>query len=364
MSQTYNPLDQLAKLTDTYQTSGGQATHLSYTYTYNAQLPQTLTDQTGDVTTYTYDALNRLTDASTTGSDGATGYTTTYAYDALGRLDQADTAGPSDYAYTLDGDGNITRIDANGTSTSYAYNPGNEICWSYAGASTAGCSSPPTGANGYSYGPDGNQTSNGNGLTATYNPIGQTTSITRNATTTDYSYLGATESELISEGSATLHEDILGVAGQTTGSNTTYYSRTLTGRQVDERTTSATYDYLYDPNGSVIGLVDSKGHLVDQYAYDPYGNQTTLANQSPTRSATTTPTTPSRARPHPPRLLQPRRRALHPARRSDRTQRPQRNQPIPVRPRQPRQRSSNQPGRGSPRHRCRSYPGRPPARSG
>ncbi len=49
----------------------------------------------------------------------------------------------------------------------------------------------------------------------------------------------------------------------------------MTGQQIDERGPSATYDYLYDGNGSVVGLTDSTGHLVNQYAYDPYGNKTT-----------------------------------------------------------------------------------------
>ncbi|MGH3602071.1 MAG: RHS repeat-associated core domain-containing protein [Pseudonocardiaceae bacterium] len=254
----YNSLDQLTKVTDTYKTAAGQAAHLSYAYTYDGTLQQTMTDQAGNQTTYSYDALNRLTQAQT-----ANGSTTT-----------------ANYAYTLDSAGNILKQAASGTgvtasTTSYAYNPANQICWSYQGSSTAGCSSPPTGASIYSYDADGNQTSNGSGLTMTYNALDQMTSATTGGTTTNYSYLVQGQEEIVGDGTTTRQNDQLGLASQTTGSHTTYYTRSLTGAQIDERAPSGTYDYLYDGNGNVVGLVDSAGHLVKQYAYDPYGNQTT-----------------------------------------------------------------------------------------
>jgi RHS repeat-associated protein len=44
---------------------------------------------------------------------------------------------------------------------------------------------------------------------------------------------------------------------------------------------SGTYNYLYDGNGSVIGLTNSQGQLVNQYAYDPYGNRTSSSGTAP-----------------------------------------------------------------------------------
>ena len=256
----YNALDQLSKVTDTYKTSTGQAGHLSYAYTYAGSLQNTVTDQAGNQTTYSYDALNRLTDAKTQNGGGTT---------------------TNDAAYTLDPAGNLLKQTTNATTTSFAYNPGNEICWSYSGSSTAGCGSPPSGAHAYSYDADGNQTSNGNGLSTSYNALGQTTSMTSGGTTTNYSYLGQGQDELVGQGSTSLQNDQLGLAGQTTGTNSTYFTRSLDGSQIDERTPSGTYNYLYDGQGNVIGLTDSSGHLVNQYAYDSYGNKTTNTGSTP-----------------------------------------------------------------------------------
>jgi RHS repeat-associated protein len=260
----YNGSDQLTKVTNTYKTSTGTLAHLTFTYAYTGSLVHTLTDQASNVTTYSYDTLNRLTDART-----VNGTTTT-----------------AEYNYTLDPAGNLKKQAVSGSTvtastTSYAYNPGNEICWSVASASTNLCNSAPAGAHTYSYDADGNQTSNGNGLTATYNGLGQTTSITSGGTTTNYGYLGEGQTELITEGSSSLHNDMLGLAEKTTGTSSTYYTRNTDGTQVDERTPSGTYNYLYDGNGSVVGLTDSSGHLVNQYAYDPYGNKTTNTGTTP-----------------------------------------------------------------------------------
>jgi len=261
---TYNDLDQLTKVTDTYKTSGGSAAHLTYSYAYTTGgLQHTVTDQANNQTTYTYDNLDRLTDATTepSGGGGAT----------------------ADYNYTLDGDGNLDKevvsgSAVTGSTTSYGYNSGNQICWSVAAAETDfSCDADPTGYNAYTYDADGNQTSNGNGLTATYNALNQTTSITSGSTTTDYSYLGEGQNQLTADGTTTLNNSLLGLIA----SGSTHYTRAITGQPVDERTSSATYNYLYDGDGNVIGLTDSSGHLVNQYAYDPYGNKTTNTGSAP-----------------------------------------------------------------------------------
>ena len=254
---TYNGIDQLTEVNDSYKNSGGGLVHLTYTYNYSGSLRSSMATG-GDTTAYTYDRLNRLTDATTTGTHSST------------------------YHYTLDGAGNLTNLNNNGTYSTYDYLPGNEICWEASGTiSSPSCSSPPSGANNYSYDGDGNQTSNGNGLTATYNALDQTTSITQGGTTTDYSYLGESQKELVSEGTNALHNDLLGLASKQDGSGNDYYTRSTSGDQIDERTPSGTYNYLYDGNGSVVGLTDSSGHLVNQYSYDPYGNQTTVSSAAP-----------------------------------------------------------------------------------
>jgi len=49
------------------------------------------------------------------------------------------------------------------------------------------------------------------------------------------------------------------------------YTRDNKGNLVSERTSSATYHYLFDGLGSVVGLMDFQENLVDSYVYDPYG---------------------------------------------------------------------------------------------
>jgi RHS repeat-associated protein len=250
--RTYNAMDQLTEVADNYITSGGSPYANTYTYTYTGTLEHTMTDVANNVATYTYDALDRLTDAKV--MNGATQV--------------------RDNAYALDGNGNILKSPVNGTATSYAYNPGNQTCWSYAGSSANPCTSAPSGAHTYSYDTDGEETSNGNGTTFAYNPLDQLTSETVSGTATNYSYYGPNQNELTADGATTLHNDILGVASTTASGNTTYYTRTTGGEQIDERTPSGTYNYLYDGNGNITGLTDSSGHLVRQYNYDPYGNNT------------------------------------------------------------------------------------------
>jgi RHS repeat-associated protein len=176
-----------------------------------------------------------------------------------------------EYIYTIDGAGNITAVSQGPPNslptTSYTYNAANEIA---------------TG-NGHSYtsDADGNQTSNGNGLSTAYNPSQQTTSITEAGTTTPYAYFGTGQDQIATEGSNALHDDILGLASHQNGGSTAYFTRSIAGEQIDERTSSGTYNYLYDGNGSVVGLTNSQGQLVNQYSYDPYGNRTTTTATAP-----------------------------------------------------------------------------------
>jgi RHS repeat-associated protein len=260
---TYNQLGQLTQTNNTYKTATGTVAHLTYGYTYTAGgLESTLTDPTGATTTYNYDVLNRLKGAVT----GATGSPT------------------ADYQYTMDGNGNITQEAVTGSgvtnaTTTYAYNSGNEICWSVSGTSSNACGTVPSGGHAYTYDTDGNETSNGNGLSMTYNALDQMTSATNAGTTTNYSYLGEGQNLLYGIGSSgqALENSLLGVISQGDGgaSTTSYYTRAPGGQIIDERTPSGTYDYLYDGNGDIIGLSDTGGHLVKQTAYDPYGDTTT-----------------------------------------------------------------------------------------
>ena len=100
----------------------------SFTYTYYASGSQkSKTDQAGNVTSYTYDGLNRLTQEAETGGlthsysydnagnraqmtvSGTESYVTTYRYDAANRLLSENRTGDdsSEMRCTYDADGNL-----------------------------------------------------------------------------------------------------------------------------------------------------------------------------------------------------------------------------------------------------------------
>lgn len=268
-TNVYNNLGQLTKTTDNYKTSSGTIAHLTYTYTYNADgLQASVEDVNNNTTTYSYDNLQRLTEAETMASGSITA--------------------SREYQYAYNGDGDLLQQALTGSAvtaatTTYKYNAGNEICWAdptnYTGSDT--CSTTPSGGYTYSYDADGNQTSNGNGLTQTYNALNQMTSATVGSSTTDQSYISSGQDDLTVDGANTLTNSNLGVDASASGANTTYFTHTPQGQVIEERLSSGSYDYLYDGDGNVVGLTDSSGHLQDQYAYDPYGNKITNTGSVP-----------------------------------------------------------------------------------
>jgi len=121
----------------------------------------------GNVTTYSYDALNRLTDALTKTSGGVQS---------------------SDYGYTYDGAGNRLTSTVNGVSTTYSYNFDNELIRSTLGNVIAN----------YSYDGNGNLTGDAN-RNYTIDQKNQTTKIDTSSPTThnNYSYSGATQTDRV-----------------------------------------------------------------------------------------------------------------------------------------------------------------------
>jgi uncharacterized protein RhaS with RHS repeats len=75
----------------------------------------------------------------------------------------------------------------------------------------------------------------------------------------------------VTSGSTTYILGPEGIAGQATTSTSSRFIHDPSGTLVAENTESSSYYYLFDGQGSVIGLVNSSGTLVDTYSYDPYG---------------------------------------------------------------------------------------------
>lgn len=284
-SYTYNGLNQLTTLTEpggynttfTYDRDGNR-TGISYpngvtvTYTYDAAdravsmlaksaagttlasetysymsgsadtaLIQTATDQNGNVTTYTYDQLNRLVQAKTLSSSGVT---------------------VSNYQYSYDGDGNRLTQIANGTNTSYTYNAADEL--------TA------IGPSSLSYDADGNETNNGT-IALTYNNRDQTTNIGTSTT----GFFGTSQNTQTTSASATLINNQLGLDTITNGSNSDYITIDNQGNALGERTPASRFYYITDPRGTVLDITNSSGTIVRTNTYDPYGNISTTTGTGP-----------------------------------------------------------------------------------
>lgn len=222
-------------------------------------------------------------------TDKVAGAATNYAYDALDRLAQAtETTGgntTASWLYCYDNDGNRTGssttpgASCSSPSTTYQYNGadqltganGNTSGWSYDanGNETAGVGSPPRINEAYSA---SNQLT---GLTTTYQVLG----ITLDNSPTSFSYAGLTNTERTASGTATYQNGPEGLANQTANNATASFTRDPSGTLISERVGGQSYYYLFDGQGSVIGLVNASGAKVNSYGYDPYGGARSLSEQ-------------------------------------------------------------------------------------
>jgi RHS repeat-associated protein len=239
-----------------------------FTYVYDEASPGTLktklrhsvTDKDGNKTTYGYDFLDRLTSAIERNSTNTIIDNRAYAYD-LASNRQTQTI--------------------NGSTTSYAYNAANQLCWVYSGSSGAACGSPPGGATTYSYDANGNTAASSAGLDFDYNIRDQTTAFTApGGSAISFGYAGAGQTERTSNGGTAQHNTLLGLSRQ----GTTSWTRDPNGTLISQRASGGVnHYYLSDALGSVVGLADSTGALTRSYKYDPYGivRSTTGATTNP-----------------------------------------------------------------------------------
>ena len=249
-------------------------TLLSHAYTY--------TSGTNDTPLIFQDAYTQ---------PGTTSNTTTYEYDPLDRLKQATTTGTnaSHYEYALDGAGNRISQAVNiagatgGTKTYFRYNSGNELECRM--KTNEACSKISTSEiSGYSYDGAGNETAitgfNDSASTSfAYNNLSQLKSLTPPSSSEQaLSYLGSGQNNLTAVGATSLQNSALGVTKQVNASGTSYYARTPGGLMVDERLpASANYNPIYDSQGDVVGLLNGSGALVQTVRYGPFGENSNSA---------------------------------------------------------------------------------------
>jgi RHS repeat-associated protein len=280
---TYDAANRLTKMTDL----NGKVLHFGYNNN-DQRTSITFPSATGVIETIGYDGAGNISSVSAVQSGTTTltsftytyaigtndtvlrqtvgqpllGITTTNTYDALNRLQEAkETGATDDRKYTYDGNGNVTSTNINGTVTTVVPNNANELS--------------TVGGVGYSYDADGNETGIPSiGFSLGYNTLGQnTTSVAATGDpTVNMTYADVDQSERTAVGSTTYASTPLGVAAETTGTNSTYYTRDPQGNLITEDVGGNSYYYLDDGLGSTIKLIKGNGTVVNSYRYDPWGN--------------------------------------------------------------------------------------------
>ncbi|MEV1046469.1 RHS repeat-associated core domain-containing protein [Streptomyces sp. NPDC049916] len=204
-------------------------------------------------------------------NDDLTRTRTDYSYDATGRLTLAEESHPSgtkkSWQSCFDPAGNLT---SRGTSPGC---PGSTL-YSYDAASQLVATNGVT--TGWSYDKAGNETAGAPAGTPArsaerYSAHGQLSSLRVENTVHDAQYASTDNSERTRLGAIAFHNGPLGLSGQTQGGKDTEFVREPGGTLNSVTTGGRSHYYLSDAIGSVIGLVDETGNMVNTYAYTPQG---------------------------------------------------------------------------------------------
>jgi RHS repeat-associated protein len=274
-------------------TSGG----LSTTYSYDAasNLTQTaLPSGNGYVETRTYDRAGRATDVKNTKGasvlsefaytldvdgnpttivrSGATSSTTTFTYDALDRLAsvcfQATCPGSGDpfIRWTYDAVGNrLTEARSTGTTTS-TYNAADQLT--------------QAGSTSYTYDQNGNEKSAGS-KTFSYDLANRLVSTASGSTTTTYTYDGDGNRLQASTGNQASKKtnfvwdsngDLPQLALERDGSGALLRSYRYGARRISMVAGANTFYYQYDSLGSVANVTSATGITQWTEAYEPFGS--------------------------------------------------------------------------------------------
>ncbi len=230
----YNDLDRLTRLKD----AKGNTVIADNNYQYNSanQITQNI-DQSG-THAYGYDALDRLTSATYTGTPAES-----YAYDGVGNRTSSHR------------------------SSSYSYQPFNRLI----NTTTAS----------YLYDNNGNMTTKTEGASTTHfawdfeNRLIQVVTPSSGSVTYKYDALGRRIQSAPSTGASTnFTYDGQDVAQDKTsaGTITEYLNGPGIDNKIRQKTGTTFYYFAKDHLGSTTALTDSKGALAERETYDAYGN--------------------------------------------------------------------------------------------
>ena len=212
---------------------------------------------------YLYNADDNVT-SNTISAPAA--QTTTYTYDTANRLLTGLYSGSTpQYSYGYDAASNLTSITPNGPTQSYTYNAVNDIT-----AGSYDANGSPTSLGGKAYKWDGanrivkfSNAANNTASSYTYDGLARLVRIVDThggVITADHSYTWCGSTRCLAHDNTQTNSPV----------STQYFAQ---GAII-----SATpYYYIQDRLGSVTALISSSGSITAQYAYDPYGNRTTVS---------------------------------------------------------------------------------------
>ncbi|MCW2666528.1 MAG: repeat protein [Frankiales bacterium] len=246
----------------------GTTTHSDFAYTYSRSvgttatdgvLTRTRTDHTAGLTTsYGYDDRAQLLSAVEKNTGGTTTGSWTYGYDLAGNRTSASLSGTPGAPVTTFGYNDANQLTSrNGSNTGFAYDAnGNETAAIGATTRTAG----------------------------TWNNKDQLTAVTAAGATHTFAYTGLSQNTRLTVNNIGQRNTATGITGIGTGIGTapTIYIREPGGTLIGRGGYGTTAYYLFDNQGSVVGLVNISGQKINSYSYDPYGisrsKTETLAN--------------------------------------------------------------------------------------
>jgi RHS repeat-associated protein len=208
---------------------------------------------------YTYDANgNRITQADSSG-------TTTFSYDALNRLSQGIYPGTyGTWSWTYDGVGNRTSQTAPSGPTTYTYDGNNRL--TQAGAAV------------YTYDAIGNLTGTSAGQSFTYDPFNRMTQAVGTGGTATYTYNGDGRKvqRVGPDGTTRYYYDGIRPIWETDGAGvmTAELDRDIFGNLLSRLDAHGPTRGYYHPDGlgSTLALTDATGTIVGAMLYDAWGN--------------------------------------------------------------------------------------------
>ena len=232
----YDAANQLTRLAISTTSATSALLTLDYSYDAAGNITGIASSRDG-ATSYTYDALNRLTGVNSPGFSASYGYDAagnrtsasgvTFAYDAGGRL----VSGSDGASYTYDAAGNLLTRTRNGQTDTFVWDALGQLARiNYADGTHSE----------YGYDDGGRRISKRG----------------RNGATVYYTYLGLN-----------LAQELDAV-----GSVVASYTYDGLDRPISVWRGGQTYFYLLDHLGNVLGLVDGSGAVASTYRYDPWGN--------------------------------------------------------------------------------------------